>query len=75
MHIDTLVFKELHDEWFCNKSYWFEKVRDNDIYLSEKYFGIVENKFDLEIDLKNNTHKNLKNLNIRGQIIQLNQEF
>jgi len=52
MHIDTLVFKELHDEWFCNKSYWFEKVRDNDIYLSEKYFGIVENKFDLEIDFK-----------------------
>jgi tRNA(Ile)-lysidine synthetase-like protein len=52
MQTDTRAYKDLYNEWFCNKTYWFEKIRDNDIYLSEKYFSIVENKLNFKNDLK-----------------------
>ena len=32
------VFENLHDEWFSNQNFWFEKLLENDKYLSEKYF-------------------------------------
>ena len=45
------MYLQLYYEWFQNKSFWFEKNPENDIYLSNKYFPLVENKFDTNIDL------------------------
>ena len=45
------MYLQLYYEWFQNKSFWFEKNPETDIYLSNKYFPLVENKFDTNIDL------------------------
>lgn len=45
------MYLQLYYEWFQNKSFWFEKNPETDIYLSNKYFPSVENKFDTNIDL------------------------
>ena len=45
------MYLQLYYEWFQNKSFWFEKNPETDIYLSNKYFQSVENKFDTNIDL------------------------
>lgn len=45
------MYSQLYYEWFQNKSFWFEKNPETDIYLSNKYFPSVENKFDTNIDL------------------------
>jgi uncharacterized protein (DUF924 family) len=45
------LYIELYNEWFENESYWFEKNQDTDMYLSKKYFPLIENNFRIEIDL------------------------
>ena len=32
------IFRELYNEWFDNKQFWFDKKEEYDIYLSDKYF-------------------------------------
>jgi len=45
------MYIELYHEWFQNKSFWFEKNQEIDIYLSNKYFPSIENKFNINLDL------------------------
>ena len=62
------TFKELYDEWFVNKSYWFDKNPDIDKYLSDKYFGLVSNIKDYHKEL------NVENIpTLIGAIIAFDQ--
>lgn len=45
------LFKNLHKEWFSNKQYWFDKIPENDRYLSEKYFEYI--KYSFKVDIEN----------------------
>jgi len=40
-HIDVIL--ELYNEWFSNKKWWFNKNKENDIILANKYFKYVKN--------------------------------
>lgn len=36
------MFLDLYNEWFSNRCFWFDKVLENDKYLSGKYFNKIE---------------------------------
>ena len=63
------LFENLHNEWFSNERFWFDKKPENDHYLSDKYFEHIKFAFDCDIE-------NLKkqNMNVKiGAIIAYDQ--
>ena len=42
-------FKLLHQEWFANKQFWFDKDPKNDQYLIDKYFHDIKFVFDCDM--------------------------
>ena len=45
------IFRELYNEWFENKQFWFDKKEEYDKYLSDKYFHHIKdiNKYNDEL--------------------------
>jgi uncharacterized protein (DUF924 family) len=39
----TDLLEELYNEWFANKSFWFEKNEKIDKYLVDKFFILSKN--------------------------------
>ena len=57
------ILSKLYYDWFSNKTYWFDKNINNDIYLIEKYYRYINN-----ICIENNLKQELI-----GAIIILDQ--
>ena len=46
--------RELYDEWFSNKDYWFSKNSKIDVYLCDKYYKYIEITENIYENYKNN---------------------
>ena len=46
----ALQFKKLHNEWFQNRHFWFDKKLENDKYLTNKYFHDIKDTFEVDIE-------------------------
>jgi tRNA(Ile)-lysidine synthetase-like protein len=64
----TDLLEELYNEWFANKSFWFEKNEKIDKYLVDKFFILSKNINFFNINLDYNNKKQ-----IIGAIIALDQ--
>lgn len=50
LHERAVQFKKLHNEWFHNRHFWFDKKLENDRYLTDKYFHDIKDVFEVDID-------------------------
>ena len=48
--------RELYDEWFGNKDYWFSKNSKIDVYLCDKYYKYIEITENIYENYKNNQY-------------------
>ncbi len=46
--------RELYDEWFSNRDYWFSKNSKIDVYLCDKYYKYIEITENIYENYKNN---------------------
>lgn len=46
----AVQFKKLHNEWFHNRHFWFDKKLENDRYLTDKYFHDIKDVFEVDIE-------------------------
>lgn len=48
MNENIKLFKDLYDEWFVSKKYWFDKDVEYDKYITEKYFTKINYQVDIQ---------------------------
>lgn len=66
------ILRELYDEWFSNRDYWFSKNSKIDVYLCDKYYKYIDITEIIYDNYKNNLYHYEDNI-IIACIILLDQ--